>query len=47
MIVRIAATVARSNSMRVSARKPTAFVTSSTSVTTAPTPYCHSNRNQM
>ena len=46
-MVRIAATITRSNSIRVSARKPMALVMSRISVTTAPTANCHSKRNQM
>ena len=46
-MVRIAATITRSNSMRVSARKPIALVMSSIRVTTAPTANCHSKRNQI
>ena len=46
-MVRIAATITRSNSIRVIARKPIALVMSRIRVTTAPTANCHSNRNQM
>ena len=45
--VRIAATITRSNSNRLSARKPTVLVMSSTSVATALTANSHSKRNQI